>query len=204
MISLNLLQKRAILLISHHGCNIVDLYNNLLKTTRINGFTRKITKRASDYDDPVCGYLFNKNHNWPKKDKIYLDVLLFNYQISCKELYKNKNVEFIYYLGNGISTIKKIIQNTGLDEESARRYYCFRLRRICEMMEKTPNSMIFIEGMSTLENLSSYLNQKYNFYPKIDINYSIKLENSGISENCFERYYAFIQDCNEKKFLKII
>ena len=64
--------------------------------------------------------------------------------------------------------------------------------------------MIFIEGMSTLENLSIYLNQKYNFYPKIDINYSIKLENSGISENCFERYYAFIQDCNEKKFLKII
>ena len=40
--------------------------------------------------------------------------------------------------------------------------------------------------------------------PTIDLNYTINSEDSGVPENCFERYYAFIQDCNEKKFLKII
>ena len=204
MISLNLLQKRAILLISHYGCNFIDLYNNFLKVPRVNGFVVKTPKRITDYDDPICGHLFNKSHNWPKKDKIYLDVLLFNYQISCKELYKNNNVEFIYYLGNGVSTVDKIVKSTGLDEKSAIRYYAFRLRRICEMMEKTPNAIIFIEGMSKLENFSNYINQKYNLNPKIDFNYTINSEDSGVPENCFERYYAFIQDCNEKKFLKII
>ena len=191
-------------MISHYGCNILDLYNELLKSPRVNGFVRKNPKRVTDYDDPVCTYLFSKNHSWPKKDKIYLDILLFNYQISCKELYKNKNIEIIYYLGNGMSTVKKIMTTTGLDEDSARRYYSFRLRRICEMMEKTPNSIIFIEGMSSLENLSNHLNQKYNFYPKLNLNYTINLENSGIPENCFERYYAFMHNCHEKNYLKII
>lgn len=204
MISLNLLQKRAILLISHYGCEVISLYNNFLKIPRINGFARKVPKRITDYDDPICSYLFEKKHSWPKKDKIYLDILLFNYQISSKELFKNKNVEFIYYLGNGVSTIKKIINSTGLDEDSSRRYYAYRLRRICELMEKTPNSVVFIEGMSKLENFNNYLNQKYNFYPKINLDYKIEIEDSGIPENCFERYYAFIQNCDEKKFLKII
>ena len=105
--SLKLLQKRAILLVSHYGCEVFNLYNNLIKINRINGFMRKNPKRITDYDDPACSYLFFNKHTYPKKDKIYLDVLLFNYQVGCKELFKNQNVEFLFYLGNGISTIQE-------------------------------------------------------------------------------------------------
>lgn len=204
MLSLKLLQKKAILLISHYGCEIFNLYSNLIKINRINGFVRKNPKRISDYDDPICTYLFSKKHSYPKKDKIYLDILLFNYQITSKELFKNQNIEFLFYLGNGISTIEKIVQTTGLNEEAAKRYYCFRLRRICEHIEKLPNSRVFIEGISKLENLNSYLNERYKFSPSIELNYPIKIESKGIPENCFERYYGFIQNCDERKFIKII
>jgi hypothetical protein len=204
MLSLKLLQKKAILLASHYGCEVFNLYNNLININRINGFLRKSPKRISDYDDPACSYLFSNKHLYPKKDKIYLDVLLFNYQISCKELFKNQSLEFLFYLGNGISTVEKIVQTTGLEKEAARRYYCFRLRRLCEMIEKLPNCYVFIEGISKLENLSIYLNEKYKIIPDVKLNYSIKIESQGIPENCFERYYAFIQHCDEKKFLKII
>ena len=204
MLTLKLLQKKAILLVSHYGCEVFNLYNNLLKINRVNGYLRKIPKRTIDYDDPACTYLFFQKHNYQKKDKIFLDTLLFNYQLSCKLLYKNPNVEFIFYLGNGISTVEKIVQTTGLEEDAARRYYCFRLRRICEMMERLPNAVVFIEGISKLENFSNYLNEKYKFNPPVKLNYPIKIETSGIPENCFERYYGFIQNCDERKHLKII
>lgn len=204
MLSLKLLQKRAILLVSHYGCGVFNLYNNLIKINRINGFARKIPKRITDYDDPACTYLFTNKHSYYRKDKIYLDILLFNYQLSCKELFKNNNVEFLFYLGNGISTVENIASSTGLEYESAKRYYCFRLRRICEMIEKIPNSHVFIEGISKVDSLSDYLSEKYKFSPKLNLNYNVSIENKGIPENCFERYYAFIENCNEKKYLKII
>ena len=72
------------------------------------------------------------------------------------------------------------------------------------MIERIPNSHVFIEGISKVENLSDYLSEKYKFSPKLNLNYNIAIENKGIPENCFERYYAFMQNCHEKNYLKII
>jgi hypothetical protein len=192
-------RKKAILLISHFGCNAFDFYNMLLCHNRINGYFNIVPERAVNYNDPNCLYLFKKkNHSWPNKDKIYLDLLFFNYQIGCNQLYKNPDVEFLFYLGNGIKVLEKINQQTGLSLDVAKRYYCFRLRRICEMICKVKKPKIFIEGISDGEKIFKHLNNEYKFFPPFDFKINYEKDTQGIPEECFERYYSFIIKMKER------
>lgn len=198
-------RKKAILLISHFGCNVLDFYKILLCHSRVNGYYRYNPERTVDYNDPHCTYLFKKKeHSWFKQDKIYLDLLFFNYQIGCKQLFKNNDVEFLFFLGNGIKTIEKINTQTGYCENIAKRYYSFRLRRICEMMCFVKNPTVFIEGYSDGVKLSEYINEKYNFFPALDFILPYEKETQGIPENCFERYFSFFMKMKEKQKINIV
>lgn len=197
-------RKKAILIISHFGCNVFSFYNKLLHHSRINGYYRHVPQRTVDYNDPYCSYLLkDKEHSWQNKDKIYLDLLLFNYQIGCKELFKNPDVEFIFYLGNSINVTNKINQQTGLSLDVAKRYYCFRLRRICEMLQIIKKPNIYIEGLSSDEELTRHLNNKYKFFPNLNIELDYEKETNGLPEECYERYFSFIANMKERKKINI-
>lgn len=193
-------RKKAILLISHYGCDVINLYNTMLYHSRINGFFKMNPERTVDYNDPNCTYLFKKqDHEWEGKNKIYLDILMFNYKINCKKIFKNPDVEFLFYLGNGINTLEKINKQTGYPLEVAQRYYSFRLRRICEMMCLVNNPVVYIEGISDGSKISPYLNNKYKLFPTLDFILEYQKENQGVSLDCFERYFSFMIKMKEKK-----
>jgi hypothetical protein len=192
-------RKKAILLISHFGCNVFDFYNMLLCHSRINGFFKTTPERTVDYNDPNCFYLFKKkDHTWDKKDKIYLDLLFFNYQVGNKQLFKNPDVEFFFYFGNGIKVIEKINQQTGLEFEVAKRYYCFRLRRMCEMICQAKNPYVFVEGISDGSKIFDHFNKNYKLFPPLDLKINYEKDTQGIPEECFERYYSFLIKMRDK------
>jgi hypothetical protein len=197
-------RKKSILVISHFGCGVFDLYNTLLYHSRINGYFKSVPERTIDYNDPYCNYLFKKSdHKWEKRDKIYLDLLFFNYQISCKELLQNPDVDFLFFLGNGINISEKINKQTGLSKEASKKYYCFRLRRMCEMIEKIKNPNVFIEGISNSLNLSKYINDKFKLFPTLDISLNYEPETNGLPESCYERYFSFLMNMKERKKINI-
>ena len=180
------------------------MYNTMLCHSRINGFFKTIPERTVDYNDPNCSYLFKKqNHNWEDKNKIYADILMFNYKIGCKKIFKNPDVEFIFYLGNGINTLDKINKQTGYSEEVAHRYYSFRLRRICEMLCLANNPIVYIEGISDGSKLSPYLNNKYKLFPTLDFELKYEKESQGMPLDCFERYFSFIVKMKERKKINL-
>jgi len=196
-------RKKVILLISHYGCHVLDLYNIMLYHSRINGFFNNNPERTVDYNNPTCSFLKKKDHTWQGKDKIYLDTIFFNYKIGCKSLFKNEDVEFLFYLGNGIETLDKINKQTGYNADVAKRYYSFRLRRICEIMCQVQNPNVYIEGYSDSKKLCSYINQKYKLFPSLDFILKYEKETHGIPENCFERYFSFMIRMKEMKKINI-
>lgn len=78
---------------------------------------------------------------------IYGDHLLFNMNFSYKPFYEN--CKFIYVIREPKSTLNRILKHTPYPS-SICRYYCFRLRRICEMAKRTPGAVFL-----TWEDMSS-------------------------------------------------
>jgi hypothetical protein len=72
-----------------------------------------------------------------KYDQLVVDRLLYNYQLA-KSLYPL--CRYIYMIRSPERSLPVIMQH-GYTAETAVDYYCFRLRRLCEM--KTPQQVVF-------------------------------------------------------------
>jgi hypothetical protein len=89
-----------------------------------------------------------------------IDKLVQNCQISNKSIYDI--CKFIYLIREPIKALPNIVQK-GFSPESAGDYYCFRLRRFCEMAVKTPGAILI-----TYENLidENIRKKKYDLIEK--------------------------------------
>lgn len=70
---------------------------------------------------------------------IYLTDLLYNWQFCHRGLYDI--CRFIYLVREPEGSLNHLIRNRHYLPEFAVRYYCYRLRRICEMAKRTPNAL---------------------------------------------------------------
>jgi hypothetical protein len=103
----------------------------------------KLRKLNASYSTLNCLFLNKKNTVYNKRPKVYFDHILYNHEFSCKELYKHVN--FVYIIGNPKKTITNIVYDNVYNEKTALNYYCFRIRRIYEMIKRSKNCICFFD-----------------------------------------------------------
>ena len=75
--------------------------------------------------------------NWAK---VHFDKITHNHQFTCPSLYRQ--CQFVYVIREPAATFANLIQYKGYLPDRAFLYYTFRLRRLCEMVKKTPKSVV--------------------------------------------------------------
>ena len=122
--------RKVAFVISHLGSDSVELVRILNENPRI-----LIHTSTTNYESvKSLDWLFESGHKLDNTAAIYGDHLLHNHQFAAPSLYKF--CRFIYVIRPAKSSLNAISNST------AHRYYCFRLRRICEMAKRTPNALL--------------------------------------------------------------
>lgn len=97
-------------------------------------------------------------HKINNKSALYLDHLLYNYQLSIKAAFSY--CRFIYVVRSPEPTINLLVQHNQMDENQATRYYTYRLRRIYEMAKNTSFVLLTWEDLKNnnyAEIIENYL-----------------------------------------------
>lgn len=127
--------KKAVLVISHEGSNSDALCEILNRNPRV-----QLTHPNLVYNHPeVVESLTNHTHKLSNSAAVWLDVVLHNFYFSHKEIYKM--CKFIYMIREPKPTLDSIV-DLNSNTDCVIRYYCYRLRRICEMARSTPGSLL--------------------------------------------------------------
>jgi hypothetical protein len=122
------------------------------------------------YSNLDCLSFKRPNTEYRKRPKVYFDHILYNHEFSCKELFKYLN--FIYVVGDPKKSLDNIVHNKTYDERTACNYYCFRVRRIYEMIKKSNDCLVFF-------NEDIHNDETYNkIHQMIGIKDKIKIKNN--------------------------
>jgi len=197
-----------ICMICSHCCSGSDfLYNAMNDHSRIQGY---FNGNYNYYENPQSLlYLTNSEHKLNNRAAIYMDHILFNYQISTKNIYRN--CDFIYVIREPYHVLHEMVFNLKYKPEHALNYYSYRLRRICEMAKKTPKGLLLlwddlISGRAS-EMVGNYLSldEPINIDLKI-LDYSLFESNISLSkeidkaEKKYEKYLFWIKSNTDVKY----
>lgn len=185
--------NKVLFLVSHLGSGSDQLIEILNSNDRISIYDTNMY-----YDTPeALNFLFMRNHKLKNTAAIYGDHVLFNHSISTSKLFDF--CKFIYFINDAKTSINNIVKNDGYSPDAALRYYCFRLRRMCEMLLKNKNSIFinydWLKNTDNFEIIENYLGLKSKINkvnliepePLDIVPYSI-IE-SG--QECYERYLFY-------------
>lgn len=95
------------------------------------------------YSNLDCLSFKRPNTEYRKRPTVYFDQILYNHEFSCKELFKYLN--FVYVVGDPKKSLDSIVYNKIYNERTACNYYCFRIRRIYEMIKKSNSGVVFFD-----------------------------------------------------------
>jgi hypothetical protein len=145
--------KRVILIVSHLGSGSASLCYCLAQTNIVQWMQDGII-----YDDPTATEsLLSTKHKYSNTVGLYVNEVLYNYQISHKAIYVT--CEIVYLIRDPKTSIKIVKPN---DAEYALNYYIFRLRRIYEMAKETKSAVFLtwedLVSKKGLQLLSKRLN----------------------------------------------
>lgn len=141
----------------------------------------KFQKFNATYNDIKCLTLEKPNFEYRKRPKIYFDHILYNHEFSCKELYKY--LSFIFVIGEPKATLSNIIFKEIYDQKTACNYYCFRLRRIYEMIRRSKNHLIFFKEDLSKQEIYDNIQKMMNIKDKL----KIKIKNKEKQEIKIDR-----------------
>lgn len=116
-------------------------------------------------------------HKLQNKSAIYLDHLLYNYQLSMKSAYSY--CRFIYVVRSPEPVINLLMNRNNMNLSQAIRYYTYRLRRLYEMSKNTPNAVVL-----TWEDL------KYNNFGSLIQNYLSLVQPIKASDEKTSKFYV--------------
>lgn len=187
--------KKVCFIISHHGSGSFDLLNILNQNPRCD-----IHSSQYSYDNPQdLNWMFLKNHKCRDNSAVYGDHLLYNMSFSCKKLYNY--CKFIYVIRPARASLNEMI-SMNYQQEYAARYYRYRLRRICEMAKKTPDSVLvtwedlvkgYFSEIENMLNLKEKLYLKNHHFITQETN-SFKESLVSECEDAYERYYYYLKN----------
>lgn len=146
--------KRVILVISHLGAGSASFCYCLAQNKIIQWIPQGIT-----YDDPVHSVesILATKHKYSDKIGLYVNEVLYNYQISHKKVYEA--CQFIYLVRDPKSAIRVLKPN---DAAFALNYYIFRLRRIYEMTKETKGALFLTWDDLVSQKGMKYLTKKFD------------------------------------------
>ena len=126
--------KKIALIISHEGSDSKVLCEILNRNPRVQYNSSNFL-----YDHPdALKSLTDQPHKLNNSAAVWLDEVLQNFSFTNKSIYKC--CRFIYLIREPKPTLNTIVSmRTNVD--GMVRYYCYRLRRICEMARNTPGSL---------------------------------------------------------------
>lgn len=146
--------KKVVLLMSHHGSGSDALYALLDSHPRIQGF-----QDDSTYDSPLrLVSLTERRHKLSNASRIYMDHLLHNHQYCLRP---DPMVKLVFVVREPEGSIDYMVNMRLLRRQESKRYYLYRLRRLCELARRNPGS-VFLTYSNLRENrgldlLSSHL-----------------------------------------------
>jgi len=192
--------KKVLFIMSHIGSGSNELYALLNNETRIMGF-----EKNNIYDTPLrlLGLTENK-HKLNNSSRIYMDHLLYNYQYSLKP---NQFCQFIFLVREPEATIDYLINQKIYKKNDAKRYYLYRIRRLCELAKRNPNSVFLThsnlrEGKG-LDLISEYIGLKNQLRFSQDFiipsgKNTLQLQEYENLSNAYEKYIYFANKvCNK-------
>lgn len=181
--------RKTLLLLSHLGAGSSLLFDALSQNPRIEGY-----RTGQTYDHPEKLMSLTTNiHKRDNSSAIYMDELLFNKDISCKLICSfSKFVFLIREPGSSLAEIKRL--HPEYTSETAKRYYCYRLRGIYEYVCRVPTAIVLTwEDMKyqNFEKLEKYLSLK----EPISIKEITDTDSIYSAEclDCYERYLDHIK-----------
>ena len=153
--------NKILLIVSHLESGSDSLVQNLDSGVRLQRLNFNL------YSNLDCLSFKRLNTQYRKRPEIYLDHILYNHEFSCKELFKYLN--FVYVIGDPKKSLDNIVRNKTYDERTACNYYCFRVRRIYEMIKKSSDCLVFFD--EDLQNDETYnkIHQMLGIKDKIKI-----------------------------------
>lgn len=170
------------------------LYDILDNNSRVQGY-----RSESPYVDmPSIFGLTQRPHKLNNQAAIYMDELLYNYRLQTKDAYKY--CKFIYVIRPPEGTLNDMLYRKLYKPQQACDYYCYRLRRMCEMAKRTPGAVLLTyEDITTgrgLPLIEEYLGLKQPLeMVEMKKGTSKKLAPLGLVERAdraFNRYFHFL------------
>ena len=193
--------KKVVFICSHLYSGSNALYEAMNNHSRIQGYSGLNRYLSCLQLLTLCEF----NHKTKNRSAIYMDEIIYNHQISSKEIYKY--CKFIYIIRRPEIPINFMISNDKIKSNFALSYYKLRMRRICEMAKRTPGSVLLTyddlsEGRG-LDLISDYLElpQPIEFSPSslnsLNRNFGTDLLAKGLRsevEDSYERYLYFLRN----------
>lgn len=192
--------KKTLFVVSHHGSGSDKLIHCLNDNPRVQVFDTQIM-----YNHPSSlNILHSHTHKLDNSSAIYGEHLLENVYFSCKNLFSC--CKFIYVVREPRPSISQITTQNGFSLQTACNYYCFRLRRICEMARQTPQAVIStyqtLASEEKLKEIEKYLNlsSPLEWGEKAeDEILDIPLEVLSKAEESYERHLYYLKNLIDQK-----
>lgn len=169
----------------HAGTDL--LITALNENARIN-----IQRLGLLYDHPsTLDYLFTQGHKINDTSAVYGDELLYNSNLGSKAFYRFAN--FIFLIREPKIPLTKLVKSKKFELKAAIRHYCFRLRRIYEMVYQTKSTLFLtwedLFDQQAMDKLANKLNCNLRavLKPEEEI-VDIPLPALQECEKCYEKY----------------
>ena len=114
--------------------------------------------------------LSNQGHKCKNKSAIYMDHLLYNYELSTASAFSY--CKFIFVIRPPETTLNFLISEKKYKPEFAARHYSFRLRKLCQLSKMCSEGVLLTwedllenRGINLIENLLE-LKSPINFNPE--------------------------------------
>jgi hypothetical protein len=191
------MQRTYLLLVSHLGAKSEQLLAVLNQNRRI-----VMHGSISEYRHPDdLQWMVGKGHKDSSTGAIYGDRLLYNMQMGNSELYKF--CKFIYLVRSAKDSLNHIVHLEKYSPISALRYYCYRLRRMCEMAKRTPGAVFLTwddlssgKGFDLIEEylgLKEMLKLGLDFFTDLLLTDKITSDLVKSGDECYERHLFYVK-----------
>ncbi len=189
--------KKTVLLATHFHSGSLGLMYQLAENPRV-----QCHRTNNTYDHPdVLDSIENIPHKCHHRGAVAVDELLFNHSIQSNRILEI--CRMIYLIREPARTLDGIASSGMLAPKQATLYYCYRLRRLCEMAARTPGAVVLThEDLLTgrgLPLLEEYLYLKEPLvhdpgkYPSKDIRGVVSKQDLETGQRAYEKYLYFLR-----------
>lgn len=196
--------NKIVLVCSHLYSGSQVLLESMNQNPRIQHYN---LASSFNYTSPLSFHtLIKQDHKMKNKSAIYMDHLLYNYELSTSAAFSY--CKFLFVIRPPETVLNFLISEKKYKPQFAARHYAFRLRRICQLAKRCSGGVLLTwqdllenRGIDLINDLLE-LKTPIKFNPEQLNAYKPRFSNnlSGIylkeSETAYEKYLYFLKNQN--------